>query len=383
MEGLLTIPGIKVGGIHCGIKRKGKDLSLIYSERPSNWAGVFTRNKVTSPCITFNKRRKNNKISAIIINSGNANTGTGKRGMDDVKKIARITAKNLNVLYSSVLVAHTGKIGEFLPMEKIEPGIKRLVASLHYGTQDDCMEGIMTTDRTKKDVFLDLGFCKIAGIAKGAGMIYPNMATMLSFIVTDACFGNSELKEILKNCVDETFNRISIDGCTSTNDMVIIMANGTAGKVDRDKFSDGLLFICTELARKIVRNGEGATKIIRIVVEGARTKKDAKAIASSIANSLLVKTAMHGENPNFGRVLSACGTDLLAKIDPKKIKIWLQNHLVIYCGVKAEFDRERVKEALKEKEIEIRIELGLGSESMVFLTCDLSIEYVKINTKYS
>ncbi|MEW6102735.1 MAG: bifunctional glutamate N-acetyltransferase/amino-acid acetyltransferase ArgJ [bacterium] len=383
MKGLLSIPGIKACGIHCGIKKRRKDLSLIYSERKANWAGVFTKNKVKGASISFNKRRKNNEIQAILINSGNANTGTGAKGMRDVQKMAKILAKSLNIPYNSVLIGgQTGKIGEFLPMEKIEAGIKRLVKRLPFGTNDDCIEGIMTTDKTKKEAEVDLGFCKIAGIAKGAGMIYPNMATMLSFIATDARLDNKTLQEILKPCVDETFNRISIDGCRSTNDSVIIMANGIAGRVDKNKFSKGLFFVCASLARQIVEDGEGATKLIRIVVEGAKTKKDVRNVACSIANSPLVKAAMYGCDPNVGRILQAVG-EAQASIEPKKISIWLQGHLVACCGATAFFDREEIKQELNDKEIEIRVSLGKGKEAISFLTCDLSPEYVKINAAYS
>ncbi|MEW6006591.1 MAG: bifunctional glutamate N-acetyltransferase/amino-acid acetyltransferase ArgJ [bacterium] len=383
MKGLLSVSGIKVSGIHCGIKKRKKDLSLIYSENPANWAGVWTKNKVKGASISFNKRRRNNKIQAILINSGNANTGTGIKGLRDVQRMARIAAKSLNIPYNSVLIGgQTGKIGEFLPMKKIESGIKRLVKRLPFGTNDDCIEGIMTTDKTKKEAEIDLGFCKIAGIAKGAGMIYPNMATMLSFIATDAKLDNKTLQGILKACVDGTFNRISIDGCRSTNDSVIIMANGMSDQIDRNKFSEGLFFVCASLARQIVEDGEGATKLIRIVVEGAKTKKDARAVACSIANSCLVKTAMYGCDPNVGRILQAIGNSK-ANIDPKKISIWLQGHLVTCCGAMAFFDREEIKQELKDKEIEIRISLGKGEEAISFLTCDLSSEYVKINARYS
>lgn len=382
MKGLLCVPGIKVAGVHCGIKRKEKDLSLIYSEREANWAGVFTTNRIKSHCVLFNKKRRNNKIQAILINSGNANTGTGKKGAEDVQRMARKIGKLLNIPYRSILVSHTGKIGEFLPMDKIEKGIEMAVSSLSKGTSKDCAEGIMTTDKNIKEEEIDLGFCRIAGIAKGAGMICPNMATMLSFIVTDARFDNETLREILKDCVNETFNRISIDGDTSTNDMVILLANGSAGLVDKDKFRDGLFFICSSLARKIVEDGEGATKLIRVVVEGARNKKDAKVVAGQIANSNLVKTAMYGEDPNFGRILSAIGQAPIA-FNPKKISIWLQGHLTFTQGMRIEFDKQILKRALSEKEIEIRVLLGMGNESISFLTCDLSEEYVKINAQYS
>jgi len=382
MKGLLSISGIRANGIHCGIKRKDKDLFLLYSEKPANWAGVWTRNKIKAPSILFNKRRENNKIQAILINSGNANVGTGKRGMRDVQRMARKTSCLLNIPYNSVLIGQTGKIGEFLPMDKIEKGIEKVIKSLDKGTSIDCARAIMTTDTRPKEEEIDLGFCRIAGIAKGAGMIAPNMATMLSLIATDARFDNQTLKEILKTCVDETFNRITIDGETSTNDMVILLANGMAGEIDIDRFRNGLFFICASLARKIVEDGEGATKLIRVVVEGAKDESSARVIAKNIANSLLVKTAMYGCSSNFGRVLAAIGKSPV-RINPNKISIWFQGHLTFTGGTRVSFDIEKIKEDLSYKEIEIRVFLGEGKESISFLTCDISPEYVKINARYS
>lgn len=382
MKGLLSVPGIKAAAVHCGIKRKGKDISLIYSEAPSNWAGVFTTNKIKGHCILFNKKRRNNKIQAILINSGNANVGTGEKGRKDVQKMAKKASLLLNIPYGSILIAQTGKIGEFLPMEKIENGIEMVVAGLDKGTSKDCAEGIMTTDKHIKEEEIDLGFCRLAGIAKGAGMIFPNMATMLSFIVTDAMFDNEALKEILKDCVDETFNRISVDGDRSTNDMVILLANGLSKNIDRDRFKDGLFFICSSLARKIVEDGEGATKLIRVVVEGARDKIKARRVAEAIANSCLVKAAMYGEDPNFGRILAALG-NASVPFNLKKMSIYLQGHLTFTQGLRVEFDKQRLKGALSSNEIEIRVSLGVGNTSISFLTCDLSPEYVKINAMYS
>lgn len=382
MKGLLSVPGIKVAGAHCGIKKRKKDISLIYSEAPANWAGVFTTNKIKSHCIAFNKKRRHNKIQAILINSGNANVGTGEKGRRDVEKMAKKLSFLLNIPYGSILIAQTGKIGKFLPMEKIEKGIEMVVRGLDKGTSKDCSEGIMTTDKHIKEEEIDLGFCSIAGIAKGAGMIFPHMATMLAFIVTDAMLDNETLKEMLKDCVDETFNRISVDGETSTNDMVILLANGLSKNIDRDRFKDGLFSICSSLARKIVEDGEGATKLIRVVVEGARNKREAKHVAETIANSSLVKTAMYGEDPNFGRILAAIGNSK-ALFNLKHMNIWLQGHLTFTQNSPVECDYQRLKGDLSEKEIEIRVSLGVGNASVSFLTCDLTPSYVKINAMYS
>jgi len=380
MKGLLSVQGIKCGGMHCGIKKKNKDIALIYSEAPCEWAGVFTLNRVKAANIIVNRKRLQGTVQAVVINAGIANSGTGERGILDAKRMCQITALALNIPESSVLCASTGRIGELLPMERIGIGIKRLAKKIDKGTSHDAASAIMTTDTKLKEAEIDLGDCKIAGIAKGAGMIAPNMATMLSFMVTDAQIERDTLRSILKDVVSQTFNRITIDGDTSTNDMVVLLANGLAGPPDLAKFKDGLFSVCASLARKIVEDAEGGTKIIRVVVSGAKSIKMAEKVASAVANSNLTKSALYGENPPAGRILCACGYSG-ARINPKKIDIWLNQFLVVKDGAVIKFSESRVKSSLASHEIEIKIDLRGGKESVVFLTSDLSPDYVRINAE--
>jgi glutamate N-acetyltransferase/amino-acid N-acetyltransferase len=380
MKGLLSVQGIKCGGIHCGIKKKNKDLAIIYSSVPCEWSGVWTKNRVKAASIIVNKKRLKDKVQAVVINSGIANSGTGLRGILDAKKMCKITASALNIPEFSVLCASTGKIGELLPMERIAKGIKRLAKKIDKGVSQDATSAIMTTDTKPKESEADLGDCKIAGIAKGAGMIAPNMATMLGFIVTDAQIERDVLRSMLKDVVNQTFNRITIDGDTSTNDMVVLLSNGLAGPPDLAKFKDGLFSVCADLARKIVEDAEGGTKIVRVVVSEAKSIKMAEKVASAVANSNLTKSALYGGSPPPGRILCACGYSG-ARINPKKIDIWLNQFLVVKDGAVIKFSESRVKSSLASSEIEIKIDLRRGKESVAFLTCDLSPEYVKINAE--
>lgn len=380
MKGLLSVKGIKCAGMHCGIKKKNKDLALIYSSAPCEWAGVFTTNRVKAASIIVNKKRLKSTVQAVVINSGIANSGTGQRGILDAKRMCRMTALALNIPESSCLCASTGKIGELLPMERIEIGIKRLVNKIDKGVSRDAASAIMTTDTKPKESEIDLGDCRISAIAKGAGMIAPNMATMLSFIVTDAQIERDTLRSILKDVVSQTFNRITIDGDTSTNDMVVLLANGLAGAPDLAKFKDGLFSVCADLARKIVQDAEGGTKVIRVVVLGAKSIKMAERVASAIANSNLTKSALYGENPPPGRILCAAGYSDV-RLNPKKIDIWLNQFLVVKDGAVIKFSESRVKNSLASSEIEIKIDLRIGKESVAFLTSDLSPDYVRINAE--
>ncbi|MEK9150044.1 MAG: bifunctional glutamate N-acetyltransferase/amino-acid acetyltransferase ArgJ, partial [Candidatus Desantisbacteria bacterium] len=312
--------------------------------------------------------------------SGIANSGTGQRGILDAKRMCQITASALNIPEEYVLCASTGKIGEPLPMERIGLGIRRLARKIDKGLSRDASSAIMTTDTLPKETEIDLGDCKIAGIAKGAGMIAPNMATMLSFIVTDAQIERDTLRSILKDVVNQTFNRITIDGDTSTNDMVALLANGLAGPPDLVKFKDGLFSVCACLARKIIEDAEGGTKVVRVVVSGAKSIKMAEKVARAVANSNLTKSALWGENPPVGRILCACGYSG-ARLNPKKIDIWLNQFLVVKDGTVIKFSESRVKNSLASSEIEIKIDLRAGKEAVVFLASDLSPEYVRINAE--
>jgi len=396
ISGGITAPkGFKAAGVHCGIKRKKKDLAIIYSEVPAEASAVFTSNQVKAAplLVDQNLLKEGDKFRAVVINSGNANACTGRKGIEDAKKMAVWTAKELGLLPAEVLVASTGKIGTFLPMDRIRQGIKNAVSSLDKNGSSDAAYAILTTDKVKKEIAVEIKIdgvvVRIGGIAKGSGMIYPNMATMLSFITTDALIDRDALKIAFKTAVDKSFNLITVDGERSTNDMVVILANGMAGnkKIYRNSsgcriFQKALDYVCTELAKKIVRDGEGATKFIEVRVEGAANFEDAKKAAFSIANSNLVKTAMYGEDPNWGRIVSAIGNAPI-KIDPEKIKVFFNGIQVVRKNMPVAGGREKVKKLLSQNNIEISVNLGIGKGDCTVWTSDLSPEYIRINSLYT
>ena len=377
----ITAPkGFKAAGVSCGIKKSGKkDLALIFSQVPALACGLFTKNKVkAAPLIITARHLSNNKAQAIIANSGNANCYTGNIGINDAKKMAYLTAKAMDISSSDVLVASTGIIAKPMPMDKIIPGIKHLCLKVTKKGGIDAARAIMTTDKIIKQeaVSLKVGKAKISigAIAKGAGMIFPQLealkhSTMLCFITTDADIELAALKKSLECAVDESFNTISVDACMSTNDMVVILANGEAknkiikaSSKEFNLFKNALTSICKALAKEIVLDAEGATKFIEIKIKGAKSVQLSKEAGFSIANSALFKTAIFGENRNVGRVISALGA-IGISLDEHKTKIKLSS--------------------LKKKNIFLEVDLGQGKYSSVVYTCDLSPEYVKINAGYS
>lgn len=377
LKGGITKPsGFKANGLHCGIKRKRLDLSLIACDQPVTCAGVFTKNSVkAAPLIITEKHLKNNTAQAVVINSGNANCFTGSFGLLYAKRTAELIAKFLNCKTSDVLVASTGIIGKPLPFKKIEKAAKSLAEGLGKTNTHGQLaaKGILTTDTIIKEISVEttIGGKKvtIGACAKGSGMIEPNMATMLCFITTDADINAKMLKSALKKAIDPSFNSITVDGCMSTNDMVTILANGKAknkkithASKDFNQFVKALQFVCLDVAKKIVMDGEGATKFIEVNVRGAKTQKQAKAIAMKIANSNLVKTAAYGNNPNWGRVAAAVGS-LGFKINEKDMKITFSS--------------------FAKKNIAINVDLDLGKENATVYTSDLSLDYVKINADYN
>lgn len=365
--------GFKAEGISCGIKKSGKkDLALIYSDSVAAAAGVFTSNKIkAAPVIVTAQHIKDGRAQAIIVNSGNANCMTKAKGLKDAKAMASNVAKTLKIKTNDVLVASTGIIGKALPIDKIKSGISSLTNKINKNGLNNVAQAIMTTDTELKKVSVKLAIngksVTITGIAKGAGMIAPNMATMLSFIMTDAAVSSQALKKVLKEAVDKSFNSITIDGCMSTNDMVLVLANGKAKnkKIEGgnlEKFLQGLNYVCLELAKKIVKDAEGATKFIQINVGGAKNNKIAKTLAFAVANSNLLKTAIFGENRNLGRIFAALGS----------------------TGINISEDKIRVNcSSLKKKDIKIDIYLGMGKSEAVIYTSDLSEEYVRINARYN
>ncbi len=394
--GITAVRGIRASGISCGIKKTGKkDLALIVSEVEASAAGVFTENRVkAAPVILSRKNIKKGRARGVIVNSGNANACTGNTGYRHAGEMVNLTAKSLGVSPEKVLVASTGVIGDPLPIEKIKKGIPALVKKLSIAGGMDAAEAIMTTDIVSKTAAVEYKYGKesirIGGIAKGSGMIYPRLATMLSFITTDIAISPKLLNIALKESVDKSFNMITVDGDTSTNDTVLILANGLAGnKKVEDKRSKGfamfveaLNHVTTTLSKMIVKDGEGATKFVEINVKKAKNFDDAKKIALSIANSNLVKTALFGEDPNWGRIVSAAGNSGV-KFDPDKIRVSIGEVVVFKngSGVKGDWER-KVRGVMKERDITITLDLGIGHEEAKVWTTDLSYDYVKINGSY-
>ncbi len=366
-------PGFLANGISCGIKKSGKnDLGLIYSTVPAVSVGMFTTNKIQAAPVKVSKHHlRNFRAQAIIVNSGNANCSTGKQGIEDARMTAELVSKNLGINKNDILVASTGIIGKRLPIEKIDRRLPELVKRLSRYGIPALSRAIMTTDTRPKVVAARINVAnrdvKIIGVAKGAGMIYPNMSTMLAFILTDININQKALKAALKEAVDKSFNSISIDGCMSTNDSVFAMANGLAQNKKLNlkeylTFSRALDYVCLDLAKQIVKDGEGATKFIEIIVKGASRASDAKKVAFSVANSLLLKTAIFGENENWGRIIAAVGS----------------------CGLDIKEEKIKINfSPFKNKEIKIIVNLNQGKARWTVYTSDLSLEYVRINAEYN
>lgn len=390
--GITAVPGIKAGGINCGIKAAQLDLALIYSDPAASCAGMMTTNRVKAACLVINRRVFRRGIArAIIANSGNANALNGRQGLADAREMASLTAASLGIEPESVIVASTGIIGERLPMEKVREGIPRLVKVLRKGGREAAL-AIMTTDTRKKEFAIRYRLGKrcitIGGMAKGSGMIHPQMATMLAFIATDASILPGPLKRLLKTSVDKSFNMISVDGDMSTNDLVVLLANGmnTGFRIEEGGglyrgFQEALDYVTFHLAEMIVKDGEGATRLIRIRVKGARRSIEARGVAEAVATSNLVKSAVYGGDPNIGRVMAAIGRAGF-NIGPERIDLYLDKVLVVQNGERIDFDRARAERALAGKEVVIGIDLKRGREMAEFLTCDLSPRYVEINAHY-
>lgn len=392
--GVTLAKGFKASGIKAGIKKSGKDdLAIIYSEVPATVAGVFTQNLVAAAPVWVSKAVVQNGVGqAIVANAGCANACTGEIGFANAKKMAELTAKELKVKAEEVFVASTGVIGVNLPMDKVESGIKKAATALDDNGSIAAGKAIMTTDTYPKacSFTFEIGGkeVNIGGIAKGSGMIHPNMATMLCFVTTDVAISHDLLQQALAKVVTTSFNMVSVDGDTSTNDMVLVMANGmaenvmiTAEDADYDAFLAALNTVCTELAKLVARDGEGATKFLEVNVKGAESFEDAKKIAMSIAKSPLVKTACFGQDPNWGRIICAAGY-AGAKMVPEKTVVSLGDIVVYDQGLGAEFDEDALRDVMAEHDITINLDLHLGEETATVWTCDFSYEYVKINGEY-
>jgi glutamate N-acetyltransferase/amino-acid N-acetyltransferase len=392
-KGTITSPaGFLAGAVNAGIGHKSKlDLAIVYSELLCTAAAVYTKNRIkAAPIRVCQKHLEDQRAQAIVVNSGNANTSNGVSGPSDALEMARLVADKLHLQLENVLVASTGIIGLPLPMERIRKGIPGIMVTEKGGS--DFAKAIMTTDSRPKEIALNVenGGMQfiIGGVAKGAGMIHPDMATMLAFITTDAVVDGDFLQKSLRIAVESSFNMITIDGDTSTNDMVVVMANGMAKNkvIDEENgavFQNALNAVCEDLAKKIAADGEGATKSIEVIVENAYDGQEAKLAARTIAGSTLVKTAAYGHDPNFGRVIAALGK-CRAQLDEGKLEIYLNGTCVFKEGVPVSFDREKLRTDMKDsKEITIKLGINIGSGRAIAWGCDLSEEYVTINSAYS
>lgn len=374
--------GFRAAGRCAGIKKSGKlDLAVIFSDFLANAAAVYTSNKVKgAPLYVTKKHLENGKARAIVINSGIANVCTGKKGINDAEETAKIAAKELEIKPDDALVASTGLIGAYLPMDKIKMGLRGIKNELSVNS--NAAKAIMTTDTVEKGIAVKIGNFTIGAIAKGSGMIHPNMATMLCFITTDAEIPSKKLNYFLKHSVSKSFNMMSVDMDTSTSDMAVILANGFAGKADEGKFQNALDFVCMELAKKIARDGEGATKLLEVEAKNAATKFYAEEIAKSVVSSNLVKCALFGNDPNWGRIMCAIGNSS-AKFKENLVDVYFENMLIVKNGVAADFSFDEARKIMGKKTLKITIDAKQGKESATAYGCDMTYDYVKINARYT
>ena len=393
-QGVTFAKGFTAAGVKAGIKKSGNlDVAVIYTKTQAVVAGTFTQNKVAAAPVYVSKEVvATGTAHAIVANAGCANACTGQQGLDDAHKMAQIAADELGVNADDVIVGSTGVIGVNLPMDKLEAGIKDAVANLSADGSDNAGRAIITTDTHSKSVTCEFELSgktvRMGAIAKGSGMIRPNMATMLCYITTDIAIDQALLQKAVSGCVEKSFNMISVDGDMSTNDMVIVLANGEANNAkiteenaDYQIFFDKLMMLCTELAKQIAADGEGASKFLTIKVKGAKSFADAKTVGMAIANSPLVKTAFFGEDPNWGRVICAVGYSG-ADMVPEKTVVKFGGITIFANGTGATYDEKALAHVMKEKDIVIDIELNMGQEDATVWSCDLSYEYVKINGEY-
>ena len=392
--GITSPQGFQAAGIHAGVKSDSqiKDLALVFSSSPANAAAVFTTNKVHGAPIDVNRDHlKNGRARGVVLNSGIANACTGEQGLANARRMCELTAALVGVSADEVLVCSTGIIGVQLPMEAIEAGIPRVAAALSADGGLDAAEAIMTTDTVPKNCAVEVDLngtaVRVGAIAKGAAMIAPNMATMLSVVGTDAAAPSGMLKEMLTDAVQRSFNCITIDGDMSTSDTVILMANGAAGapevgEKDATTLFEGVEAVCRQMAKAIAADAEGISTLIRIQVEGARSEFEARQVGLSVANSNLVKTAVFGNDPNWGRILCAIGYSGV-DIDPSLVEVRLCGTTIFGSGAGRQFDDDALSKAMSATEVEVGIRLGMGSATAEIFTSDLTYEYVRLNAEYT
>jgi glutamate N-acetyltransferase/amino-acid N-acetyltransferase len=383
--------GFRAAGVACGLKPSGRpDLGLLVSEVPAVAAGAFTTNRVqAAPIVVTRRALRAGRARAIVANAGNANACTGRRGIEDARAMAAEAAAAAGIPPGEVLVASTGVIGVPLDLERVRAGIRAAAAALSPEGAGELARAIMTTDTRPKLLRAELPGGALVGIAKGAGMIAPEMATMLCFLATDLPVERGALSRALRAAVEATFNLVSVDGCRSTNDCVLALANGAAGGAplgdghpDLPAFEAALLETCRALARQIVEDGEGATRVVAIAVRGAATRREAREAARRVADSVLVRCALHGADPNWGRVLAALGTARIP-FDPARVDVWVGGEKLAEGGAPGPGDPARARAALAGREAEVVVDLHRGDAEVTVLTTDLSAEYVRINAEYT
>lgn len=389
--------GFRLAGVHCGLKSNGstEDLTLITTDAESVAAGVYTQNLVVAPSVTQNRAKTpHDHFRTLVVNSGNANACTGERGEQDCREMGRLAAESVGASEAQALVMSTGIIGHFLPMDKIANGIAGAAAKLGSDDQafDSAVRGITTTDKFLKTASRSITIAgqpvQVTTMAKGAGMIGPNMATMLCAVMTDAALSPAEAQQMLTQAVDKSFNCITVEGHTSTSDMVLLLASGAAGVAptnddDRAALQEALDEVCIEVARMIPTDGEGATHLITLDVTGCQTRADARRIAKTVAESALVRTAITGNDPNWGRIVSAAGYAGVV-FDPAKVTLRINDALIYETGMPAGYDEKQVSESMRDNhEVRITLAFDEGNESVRFWASDLTVEYVKFNSEYT
>ncbi|BCJ87898.1 bifunctional glutamate N-acetyltransferase/amino-acid acetyltransferase ArgJ [Effusibacillus dendaii] len=395
--GVTSAKGYKAAGVAAGIKngkKEKRDVALLVSDVPAAAAGVYTTNAVQAAPLLVTKETvsQNGLLQAVIVNAGNANACTGEQGMKDARRMQELTAEALQIKAEHVAVASTGVIGVLMPMDRVSAGIAEAGKMVSLEGGSDFSEAILTTDLVKKEIAVQLEIdgqaVTIGGAAKGSGMIHPNMATMLGFITTDAKIGQTDLQELLRQVTTRTFNRITVDGDTSTNDMVIVLANGKAKNQTLSpshpawsQFVEAFEHVALYLAKSIARDGEGATRLVVAEVTGARSESDAEMAAKTIVGSSLVKTAVFGADANWGRLMMAVGKSG-AFVDPNQVEIWIGSVKVAENGMGLDFDEEAATKELQQDPVVFRINLNVGQGKATAYGCDLTYEYVKINGSY-
>jgi glutamate N-acetyltransferase/amino-acid N-acetyltransferase len=390
----ITVPGFQFAAVACGIKKSGnKDLAVIYSERPAPAAALFTTNRIkAAPVLLGMERMKGRKLQAVVVSSGNANACTGSGGLRDAETMCRETGRHLGISPDLVLPSSTGLIGVPLPMEKVRRGIQAACAALSPKGFSQAAEAILTTDRFAKTAATTFRLSgrkvTLAGMAKGAGMIAPHMATMLGYILTDAAVAPDCLRSVLSRAAEDTFNAVTVDGDTSTNDTLLFLANGAAGNpaVRKGSAEERSLFkaaqeVMKRLALQLVEDGEGATKVVEIRVEGARSTEEARKVARAVADSNLVKTAFFGEDPNYGRIMAAAGCAGVA-LETEKVSVFFEKVPVVRKGAGVNSNEREAARVLKRPSFCVRVQLGLGKATASVWTSDLGHEYVRINSAY-